>query len=289
MKIQSYIIIAFLSLFIVSCGSKKTVVTSSKKKTTKKVTTKKLPSVNQKAHVKKLTKKNPKLNKHTLTYIKKYAPLAVIKMHEYKIPASITLAQGILESGNGRSTLASKSNNHFGIKCHRGWKGKRVYHDDDKKDDCFRKYEYVEQSYNDHSKFLTGRKRYAFLFNYRITDYKKWAKGLKKAGYATDKKYPQKLIGIIQNYKLYEFDKVKKRDLKKYKKQQKKPIQVSVTTKTTTSTPKVKSSSKAVYVVKKGDTLYSIARKVNVSVNELKKLNGLQDNIISIGQRLKLK
>lgn len=289
MKIQSYIIIAFLSLFIVSCGSKKTVVTSSKKKTTKKVTTKKLPSVNQKAHVKKLTKKNPKLNKHTLTYIKKYAPLAVIKMHEYKIPASITLAQGILESGNGRSTLASKSNNHFGIKCHRGWKGKRVYHDDDKKDDCFRKYEYVEQSYNDHSKFLTGRKRYAFLFNYRITDYKKWAKGLKKAGYATDKKYPQKLIGIIQNYKLYEFDKVKKRDLKKYKKQQRKPIQVSVTTKTTTSTSKVKSSSKAVYIVKKGDTLYSISRKVNVSVNELKKLNGLQDNIISIGQRLKLK
>jgi flagellum-specific peptidoglycan hydrolase FlgJ len=289
MKIQSYIIIAFLSLFIVSCGSKKTVVTSSKKKTTKKVTTKKLPSVNQKAHVKKLTKKNPKLNKHTLTYIKKYAPLAVIKMHEYKIPASITLAQGILESGNGRSTLASKSNNHFGIKCHRGWKGKRVYHDDDKKDDCFRKYEYVEQSYNDHSKFLTGRKRYAFLFNYRITDYKKWAKGLKKAGYATDKKYPQKLIGIIQNYKLYEFDKVKKRDLKKYKKQQKKPIQVSVTTKTTTSTPKVKSSSKAVYVVKKGDTLYSISRKVNVSVKDIKKLNGLRDNIISIGQRLKLK
>ena len=289
MKIQSYIIIAFLSLFIVSCGSKKTVVTSSKKKTTKKVTTKKLPSVNQKAHVKKLTKKNPKLNKHTLTYIKKYAPLAVIKMHEYKIPASITLAQGILESGNGRSTLASKSNNHFGIKCHRGWKGKRVYHDDDKKDDCFRKYEYVEQSYNDHSKFLTGRKRYAFLFNYRITDYKKWAKGLKKAGYATDKKYPQKLIGIIQNYKLYEFDKVKKRELKKYKKKQRKPIQVSVTTKTTTSTPKVKNSSKAVYVVKKGDTLYSISRKVNVSVNELKKLNGLRDNIISIGQRLKLK
>ena len=289
MKIQSYIIIAFLGLFIVSCGTKKTVVTSSKKKSTKKVITKKLPSVNQKAHVKKLTKKNPKLNKHTLTYIKKYAPLAVIKMHQYKIPASITLAQGILESGNGRSRLASKSNNHFGIKCHRGWKGKRVYHDDDKKDDCFRKYEYVEHSYNDHSKFLTGRKRYAFLFNYRVTDYKKWAKGLKKAGYATDKKYPQKLIGIIQNYKLYEFDKVKKRDLKKYKKQQRKPKQVSVSTKTTTNTSKVKSSSKAIYIVKKGDTLYSISRKVNVSVNDIKKLNGLKDNIISIGQRLKIK
>jgi flagellum-specific peptidoglycan hydrolase FlgJ len=289
MKIQSYIIIAFLSLFIVSCGSKKNVVKSSKRKNSKQtITSKKLPSVNQKAHVKKLTKKNPKLNKYTLTYIKKYAPLAVIKMHEYKIPASITLAQGILESGNGRSTLASKSNNHFGIKCHRGWKGKRVYHDDDKKDDCFRKYEYVEHSYNDHSKFLTGRKRYAFLFKYRITDYKKWARGLKKAGYATDKRYPQKLIGIIQNYKLYEFDKVKKRDLKKYKKQKRKPIQVSVKTNTTTKKTTV-TSSNAVYIVKKGDTLYSISRKVNVSVKDIKKLNRLKDNIISIGQRLKLK
>ena len=290
MKLQSYIVIAFLSFFIASCGSKISVVKSSKKKNSSQVTAiKKLPSVKQKAHVKKLTKKNSNLNKYTLTYIKKYAPLAVIKMHEYKIPASITLAQGILESGNGRSKLASKSNNHFGIKCHRGWTGKRVYHDDDKKDDCFRKYEYVEHSYNDHSKFLTGRKRYAFLFKLRRSDYKGWAKGLKKAGYATDKKYPKKLIKIIQTYQLFAFDKVKKKDLKKYKKEKRKPVVVTATTRVGTKTKKTTQSSRAVYIVKKGDTLYSISRKINVTVSELKKLNRLKDNIISIGQRLKLK
>jgi flagellum-specific peptidoglycan hydrolase FlgJ len=274
MKFKSYIIIAFLSIFIVSCGSKKSVVKSKKKAPKETTSIKKMPSVKQNAHVKKLVKKNKKLNKYTLTYIKKYAPLAVIKMHEYKIPASITLAQGILESGNGRSTLASKSNNHFGIKCHTGWTGKRVYHDDDKKDDCFRKYRYVENSYNDHSKFLTGRRRYAFLFNYRIKDYKKWARGLKKAGYATDRKYPNKLIKIIEDYKLYEFDKVKKSDLKKYRKEVKKnrPKVVTVKTRTTPKATKKTSSSKAFYFVKKGDTLYSISRKTGVSVKQIKKL-----------------
>ena len=289
MRFKSYFLIAFVSLFILSCGSNKKVVSSKKKKQTNTAAIKKLPSVKQKEHVKKLAKKNSKLNKHTLIYIKKYAPLAVIKMHEYKIPASITLAQGILESGNGRSQLASKSNNHFGIKCHRGWKGDRVYHDDDKKDDCFRKYTYVENSYNDHSEFLTGRKRYAFLFKLRKTDYKRWAKGLKKAGYATDKKYPKKLISIIENYKLYEFDKVKKKDLKKYRKEKKsnrKPKSVSVTVgidKASTKTNRKK------YTVKKGDTLYSIARKNSISVKELKRINKLKDNTISIGQTLVIK
>ncbi len=286
MSFKSYFFIAFISLFIISCGSNRNVVNSRKKSSNKQVTTKKLPSVNQKSHVKNLTKKNPKLNKYTLTYIKRYAPLAVIKMHEYKIPASITLAQGILESGNGRSTLASKSNNHFGIKCHRGWKGQRVYHDDDKKDDCFRKYNYVEQSYNDHSEFLTGRKRYAFLFTYRTSDYKRWAKGLKKAGYATDKKYPNKLIKIIETYKLYAFDKVKKKDLKKYKRQKRKPVVVSVKVGASSSSKKI---SKSTYIVKKGDTLYSIARKLNTSVQKIKKDNKLSNNTLSIGQQLTIK
>jgi len=286
MSFKSYFFIAFISLFIISCGSNRNVVNSRKKSSNKSVTTKKLPSVNQKSHVKNLTKKNPKLNKYTLTYIKRYAPLAVIKMHEYKIPASITLAQGILESGNGRSTLASKSNNHFGIKCHRGWKGQRVYHDDDKKDDCFRKYNYVEQSYNDHSEFLTGRKRYAFLFTYRTSDYKRWAKGLKKAGYATDKKYPNKLIKIIETYKLYAFDKVKKKDLKKYKRQKRKPVVVSVKVGASSSSKKI---SKSTYIVKKGDTLYSIARKLNTSVQKIKKDNKLSNNTLSIGQQLTIK
>lgn len=275
MKLNSYIIIAFLSFFIVSCGSKKNVV-SSKNKTSKETTTiKRMPSVKQNQHVKNLTKKNKNLNKHTLTYIKRFAPLAVIKMHEFKIPASITLAQGILESGNGRSVLASKSNNHFGIKCHKGWKGKKVLHDDDKKNDCFRKYKYVENSYNDHSEFLTGRKRYAFLFKYRTSDYKRWARGLKKAGYATDRKYPSKLISIIENYKLYEFDKVKKSDLKKYKREIKKRKPKRVSGKT--------------HTVKKGETLYSISRKYNIVVKQLKKANNLSSNIISIGQKLIIK
>ncbi len=288
MKFKSYIIIAFLSIFIVSCGSKKSVIKPKNKAPKETKTIRKMPSVKQNAHVKKLVKKNKKLNKYTLTYIKRFAPLAVIKMHEYKIPASITLAQGILESGNGRSTLASKSNNHFGIKCHRGWTGKRVYHDDDKKDDCFRKYKYVENSYDDHSKFLTGRKRYAFLFKYRTSDYKRWAKGLKKAGYATDRKYPTKLIKIIEDYKLDEFDKVKKKDLKKYRREAKKNKPKVVSVKVAAKTTKKFSKGKT-HTVKKGETLYSISRKYKITVSQLKKSNNLSSNTIRIGQKLKIK
>ncbi|WKD84976.1 Autolysin [Polaribacter huanghezhanensis] len=286
MKLKSYIIIAFLSFFIVGCGTKKNVVRSKKNIPKETTSIKKMPSVKQNAHVKKLLKEHKNLNKYTLTYIKKYAPLAVIKMHEFKIPASITLAQGILESGNGRSTLASKSNNHFGIKCHKGWEGKKVYHDDDKKDDCFRKYKYVENSYNDHSKFLTGRKRYAFLFKYRTSDYKKWARGLKKAGYATDRKYPSKLIRIIETYELYEFDKIKKSDLKKYKKEVKKRKPKSVSVKRTTKTVKIASG--ITHTVQKGETLYSISRRYNISVQQLKKNNNLSGNTISVGQKLRI-
>ena len=290
MKVQSYFLIAFVSLFLWSCGSKKTVVKSNRKTTSKSRAAQKkeaayynkLPSVNQNSHVKKLKKKKSDLNKHTLAYIKKYAPLAVVKMHEYKIPASITLAQGILESGNGRSTLASKSNNHFGIKCHKGWKGKRVYHDDDKKDDCFRKYKYTYESYNDHSKFLTTRRRYAFLFKLKITDYKGWSRGLKKAGYATDRRYANKLIDFIKKYKLYEFDKVSKRDLRKFKRKlPEKEVEVVV------ATPK-KITIK-IHVVKKGDTLYSIAKRNGTTVKTLKKNNNLKGNTLSIGQKLIIK
>lgn len=138
-------------------------------------------------------------------YIKKYSKIAVEQMEEYRIPASITLAQGLLESGAGRSTLARKSNNHFGIKCH-GWRGRKVYHNDDRPNECFRAYRHAKESYEDHSKFLRTHQRYAFLFRYRITDYKRWAKGLKKAGYATSKSYANSLISIIENYKLYKYD-----------------------------------------------------------------------------------
>ncbi len=140
-------------------------------------------------------------------YIMTYKDVAMEKMKEYGIPASITLAQGILESGSGNSELARKANNHFGIKCHKGWEGMTFHMDDDEKDECFRKYDSPDESYRDHSLFLTQRERYADLFRLKTTDYKGWAHGLKKAGYATNPRYPQLLIKIIEENRLYEFDK----------------------------------------------------------------------------------
>jgi LysM repeat protein len=139
-------------------------------------------------------------------YIAQWKDVAIQQMQMHGIPASITLAQGLLESGNGNSELARRSNNHFGIKCHSDWDGKRVYHDDDRKGECFRKYKNAADSYQDHSVFLKKR-RYEFLFDLRSTDYKGWAKGLRKAGYATDPKYPNKLIDLIERYDLHELDK----------------------------------------------------------------------------------
>ena len=143
---------------------------------------------------------------HQEIYIERYAAIAVSEMYRSGVPASITLAQGLLESGYGRSELAIKSNNHFGIKCHNGWQGEKVYHDDDAKGECFRKYDNPEESYRDHSDFLRYRDRYKFLFDYKITDYKSWAYGLKKAGYATDPNYSSKLINLIEEYNLHQYD-----------------------------------------------------------------------------------
>lgn len=139
-------------------------------------------------------------------YVDRYKDIAIREMDAYGIPASITLAQGILESGKGNSTLARKANNHFGIKCHKGWSGKTFYMDDDAKNECFRSYRDVETSFEDHSKFLTTRNRYAFLFDLKKTDYKGWAKGLKKAGYATNPHYARLLIKIIEENELHQYD-----------------------------------------------------------------------------------
>lgn len=141
-----------------------------------------------------------------MEYIERFKDAAIQEMIRAKIPASITLAQGILESANGNSPLAMYANNHFGIKCHKHWKGDTFTIDDDEKDECFRKYESVDQSFKDHSEFLTTRSRYANLFKLKITDYKGWAKGLKKAGYATNPKYADLLITIIDENKLYQYD-----------------------------------------------------------------------------------
>ena len=152
-----------------------------------------------------LVKAQRKLSSYE-AYISKYSDLAIEHQKKYKIPASITLSQGLLESGAGQSSLARQSNNHFGIKCHSDWRGGRVYHDDDLRGECFRKYDQVEDSYTDHSKFIAFRPRYSVLFDLDLKDYKGWAKGLQQCGYATDRAYANKLIKVIEDYELYRFD-----------------------------------------------------------------------------------
>ena len=150
-------------------------------------------------------------------YINTWKEFAISEMRRSGIPASIKLAQGMLESANGNSRLAVAANNHFGIKCH-GWVGEEIYHDDDKKNECFRRYADAKESFIDHTEFLMTRSRYAFLFDYKSTDYKNWANGLRRAGYATDPKYPQKLISLIERYALYQYDTdvyVNRRDLQR--------------------------------------------------------------------------
>lgn len=149
---------------------------------------------------------NTQKKKETLDYIERYKDIAMEEMQKDKIPASITLAQGILESGNGQSKLAKQGNNHFGIKCHSDWKGKRMHQDDDAPNECFRVYDNAEDSYRDHSKFLKNGTRYKSLFDLSITDYKGWAKGLKKAGYATLPTYATVLINLIETYDLQQYD-----------------------------------------------------------------------------------
>jgi len=207
-------------------------------------------------------------------YIQQYKEIAKNNMQTHGIPASITLAQGILESGSGQGRLAKQANNHFGIKCHSSWTGETIKHDDDKLQECFRKYTDASDSFRDHSLFLTSRSRYANLFKLPKDDYKSWAKGLRKAGYATDPKYPDKLITLIEKYNLQQYD---NEVLGKTKDAQ--------TDKDTNSTnPKNKT-----HKVVQGDTLYNISKRYDITVEELKKLNDLSDNTISIGQILKVK
>lgn len=217
-------------------------------------------------------------------YIDRYKGIAQSNMAQYGIPASIILAQGILESGAGTGPLSASANNHFGIKCHKDWTGESVKHDDDSEQECFRKYADPAESYRDHALFLTGRNRYAALFQLDKDDYKGWAKGLKAAGYATDPKYPDKLIGLIERFELNRQDAiVLGRDYVAPVRQQ----QVVPVVQASASTAIADNSD--YYVVSKGDTLYSISKRFNLSVDELKRLNGLPDNAISIGQNLKIK
>lgn len=213
----------------------------------------------------------------TEAYIKKYRKTAIKEMRKYGIPASITLAQGILESGSGESRLAKKGKNHFGIKCTSDWHGRTIREDDDKKDECFRRYRRAKHSYRDHSEFIATKKRYAFLFEYDKRDYKAWAQGLKQAGYATNPNYPTLLINLIEKYNLDKYDKRgARRAIRKEERVENQEIEQNTNNRYKTHT------------VQKGDTLYSIAKKYNIGVDELKKLNKKSNDSLYVGEKLRL-
>lgn len=265
---------------------------------------------------KQATKVNPDYKAYTtLSYIDSFKEAAISQMNASGIPASIILAQGILESGSGNSSLARFANNHFGIKCTSEWKGKGYYKDDDKQNDCFRVYKDARESYRDHSEFLK-RKRYSFLFELDRNDYRNWAYGLKQAGYATNPKYPDLLINLINKYKLYQYDspetereKILREDRvfseineNIPKENQKfKPVDVPATRKVTApdtgatpAAPVVPAASASTpqtgkyHTIVQGDTLYNISKRYNLTVEELKSLNNLLEEGIKIGQQLQV-
>ena len=213
-------------------------------------------------------------------YVSIWSNVAVEHMQDYRIPASITLAQGILESGNGNSPLATQANNHFGIKCHE-WTGEKMYFDDDQKQECFRKYPNADESYKDHSLFLTTKPRYKTLFQLPVDDYKSWANGLKTAGYATSSTYTTKLIDLIERLKLYEYDEKTPANLGK------ELLAKEIESSKPTSSQSIDAEA-AVYkthavkthknelnyiVARKGDTYYKISQELNVAMWQLYKYN----------------
>lgn len=203
-------------------------------------------------------------NNDHLEYINHYKDIAIEQMRKYHIPASITLAQGLLESGAGKSELARESNNHFGIKCH-AWSGERTYHDDDEQGECFRVYKNAKDSYEDHSIFLATGSRYAFLFKFSETDYVNWARGLKRAGYATSPTYADKLIEIIERYDLDRFDQT----------------QVSKSRYLGPHTPYI--ANDIVYIVaRQGDTMLSIAEEFGISKRKLISYNDLYRGYVPV-------
>lgn len=208
-----------------------------------------------------------KWNSAYQAYIDQYKDLAIEQMLKYNIPASITLSQGLLESGAGRSWLTKSSNNHFGIKCH-GWTGRRVFHDDDERGECFRAYDNPRQSFEDHSRFLATQSRYARLFNYSRTDYKSWARGLKQCGYATNPQYASKLIQIIELYNLNQYDKANKFD----------QFMVKHSTEDGVAPDGnfhvIKAYNKNYYVIaRKGDSFQSLSKELCIGKRKLAKYN----------------
>lgn len=213
------------------------------------------------------------INSNYLLYIEEFHKLAQKQQEKYKIPASITLAQGLIESGAGRSELAMQSKNHFGIKCH-DWNGKAVYHDDDEAQECFRKYSNVLDSYEDHSLFLTSKPRYKELFLLRPDDYISWAHGLKKAGYATDPSYAFKLIEVIERYELYKYDR----------------SGVLAAAKSHDERETYRANGTKFIVANENDSYESLAIHYNISVEKLRNFNDVGPNSsLNVGQIVYLK
>jgi flagellum-specific peptidoglycan hydrolase FlgJ len=274
-------IILFLLIgILIGCGSSKPVIVTTKQPVNWKYSKTKQSNKQGKSDSNSntiATSKTMTTNEVTKAYIAQYNAVAMSNMKDYGIPASIILAQGILESGAGKGDLAMTSNNHFGIKCHNDWTGDKVYKDDDSLQECFRKYNQASESYQDHAMVLTGKKRYANLFALSKGDYKAWAKGLREAGYATDPKYPEKLIGYIELYNLSEYD-TKVLGSKMVKEDAKVVLDDSFD-----------ADEASLYEIQKGDTFYSVSKKFNLSVDELKQKNNLTENALSIGQKLIVK
>jgi uncharacterized FlgJ-related protein len=221
----------------------------------------------------------------SLTYIDHFKTIAIQEMNLYGIPASITLAQGLFESGSGNGELARVANNHFGIKCTGDWKGKNYFKDDDSHNDCFRVYDKPEDSFRDHSEFLK-RPRYAKLFQLDKNDYVGWANGLKAAGYATNPNYPNLLINIIQKYNLTQYDSPET-DVQKEKREDRVLTQIQDNTIVAKQDSAIQTdTTNKLYTVVTGDTLYSISRRFGITVEDMKALNNLSDNNIKIGQKL---
>ncbi len=367
------IVLLFLIALAFSCGTKRSVITKKGKSgtsTVAKTTKDKVESTKEEVENKtvKIVKSKRKAKvpakvfaNATERYIDTYKDVAQEEMQLYNIPASITLAQGILESGSGKGRLSVEANNHFGIKCH-NWTGVKIYHDDDEAQECFRKYNNAKYSFRDHSLFLTGRKRYQELFKLNPKDYQGWAKGLRAAGYATDKKYPEKLISIIERYELHKYDQLdnsinitpvkKALPRKKVTIPKVQPISKNESTEVVvkeenlapTATTIIEEAAKETYQnnsnssvveetvetyqeasnvittenqnsqqynapttsqnntytspaavpsvtkheVVKGDTLYNISKRYNLTVPQLKALNNLNSNNIYLGQKLRV-
>lgn len=224
-------------------------------------------------------------NMSSLEYIDRFKAIAIQEMNTYGIPASITLAQGLFESGAGNSDLAVAANNHFGIKCGSTWTGESYYKDDDNTNDCFRVYDNPEDSYRDHSEFLK-KKNYARLFELDKNDFKGWAYGLKAAGYATNPKYPQLLLNIITKYNLDQYDRPEG-EVAKIRREDRVLDQINnkIGVPQPDSIIKVSPDDK-IYTVKQGDTLYNISKRFGITVDDLKALNKMGDNGIRIGQKL---